>query len=160
MNENSLVSKLKKKSLLWYASWLLIIISVFGIIYGGLTIYDGTQIPSTDNEVILDTLDSLGMTAQDGANAFISFGIVIIVYYLLMLGIGILGLLSSRRHLLKLNIFWFAIVLISIAIILGFLGILTWNIVISNFLVCILFAISVYRKYNLDQRILKKKKRR
>lgn len=161
-NQETVLQKLRKKSLLWYVSIFLLLCSFIGIGYGIWITYNGIILRNAPSEKIFELLESLQMSIQDGSNALIAFGSIIIIYFFFMTGLAVLGILSSSHYLVKQNIFWFDIGLIGIAIIFGFLGIFSWIQVILISLICILYAYAFIRKYNQDsikiKRLKKKKK--
>ncbi len=157
-NKN-LVERLKSKNLLWYTGVLIVLISLFGICYGIWVCYNGILIKNVTDQELLDLLNQNTMTIQDGVYALIGFGTVIIIYYLFVLILGLIGILLSGHFLVKQTLFWITIVLLSVSIILGFLGILSWTIAIITILVLALFGFAIFRKYNLDITTIEKKKR-
>lgn len=157
---NNFIKKLKKKNLLWYSALVLILFGIYGVSTGVWITYNGIVLNDNKNDALLSLLDSLGMTIQDGVNAFIFMGSFIIILYLLEIGTGCLGILSSTRILRKRSLFWFSIFLIIIFLLLGLIGLFGWTVIIINLIILLVFTFSVFTKYNFDQLYLKKRKQK
>lgn len=154
------VKKLKKRNLLWFTSLFLICFGLYGIANGAWITYNGLVFENHKSDAILSLLDSLGMTVEDGIRALLAMGIIVTLLYLIEVGAGILGILSSRRYLRKRSLFWISIFLIIFFLLFGLIGLFSWSIVIINVALLLIFASSVFTKYNRDQYFLKKRKKK
>lgn len=135
------------------------ILGFLGIAYGVFISYNGVLLVNDRSDTIFNLLDSMGMTPQEGARALITVGSAMIVLFLLVLGLGGLGIISSGRILRKRNLFWFAIILTAVFALFGAVQLLSWVAAGIGIILLLVYTFAVYVKYNVDQRLLKLKRK-
>ena len=155
----NLVDKLRSKDLLWFASIFVILLGLFGIGYGIWITYNGILLKGVTDGPTLEALEKLGMTLDDGVNAFILFGSCLIILYGLILGAGILGYISSSHLLIKKSIFWLSIFLLVVEVIFWVMGIVGLVTGIVSTVLLGFFSFCLIRKYNIDYSKYKKRRR-
>lgn len=158
--EKSLPKKVKSKNLLWFAGLINILLGIFGICYGVFICYNGILIRNTHDEAILDLLNNSMLTAQEGMNALITFGTIIIIFYLLILGLGGIGVISSNHLIVRQTLFWICIFLTSLAIIFAFLGIFSITLSLINIIGLGFYGFALVRKYNKDLNKIKRTRKK
>lgn len=139
---------LKKKNLLWWGGVLLTISGIIGAGFGIYTVYKGILMIGADSGAYSSVLTDLNITQSQASTAVITVGSILLVYFLLVIALGVIGIFTWHRTFTKRTLFWTSlIIIIGLDVLFYYLGVTDlWLLLISG-AAGLVYCVGVYKNF-------------
>lgn len=140
-------SSLKKRNFLYWGGVTLTIAGIVGIGDAIFTVYKGILMSSADSQAYSSILTNLNITQSQASTAVITVGSILMLFYMLMTGTGVVGIFSWHRTFTKRNLFWVSLVLMGLDLLFYFLGSIDLWLLLVTGAADLLYCIGVYKNF-------------
>jgi len=124
---------LKKKNLLWWGGILMTISGIIGAGFGVYTVYKGILMIGADSGSYSSVLTDLNITQSQASTAVITVGSILLVYFMIVIALGVVGIFTWHRTYTKRTLFWTSLVIIGLDILFYSLGVTDlWLLLVSG----------------------------
>lgn len=102
---------------------------------------------SADSQAYSSILTNLNITQSQASTAVITVGSILMLFYMLMTGTGVVGIFSWHRTFTKRNLFWVSLVLMGLDLLFYFLGSIDLWLLLVTGAADLLYCIGVYKNF-------------
>ena len=138
---------LKKKNLLWWGGVLLTISGILGAGFGIYTVYKGILMVGADSGPYSSVLTNLNITQSQASTAVITVGSILLVYFLIVIALGVIGIFTWHRTFTKRTLFWTSLVIIGLDILFYFLGATDLWLLLVTGAAGLVYCVGVYKNF-------------